>query len=201
MKGFAQVVLAVAIGLPAVVMGQQQPAAGRPQQPQFDYNYVEIGYDEADFDVRGAGDIDGDGLSVAGSFEINDEWHVFASYGTADLDFGIDLDRLALGAGYTFPLKQDIDLYGRVLYLDHEVDLPGPGNADDDGLGLQFRIRARVSSKVEVEGGAQYVDIGDSDLSLQASARYHFTQQFSAGIGLTLAGDADGIGINARFSF
>ena len=32
-------------------------------------------------------------------------------------------------------------------------------------------------------------------------ARYNFTEQFSAGIGITLAGDTDGIGINARYSF
>jgi len=36
---------------------------------------------------------------------------------------------------------------------------------------------------------------------VQASARYNFTEQFSAGIGITLAGDTDGIGINARYSF
>jgi hypothetical protein len=43
--------------------------------------------------------------------------------------------------------------------------------------------------------------VGDSDTSLQAGARYYFTDEFSAGIGLTFAGDTDGIGINARFSF
>ncbi len=59
----------------------------------------------------------------------------------------------------------------------------------------------RVSEEFEVEGGIQHVDVGDSDTSLQASARYHFTENFSAGIGLTFAGDTDGIGINARYSF
>jgi hypothetical protein len=36
---------------------------------------------------------------------------------------------------------------------------------------------------------------------LQAGARYHFSDAFSAGIGITFGGDADGIGINARFAF
>ena len=54
---------------------------------------------------------------------------------------------------------------------------------------------------MEVEGGLQYLDVGDSDTSLQASARYYFTKAFSAGVGVTFGGDADGIGINARFSF
>jgi hypothetical protein len=183
-----------------VVVAAQETQQGRPTEPQFEYTYVEIGYDETEFEV-GPGDIDGDGLTVSGSFELNNEWHVFASYGQADLDFGLDLDTFAIGAGYVYPLKSDIDLYGRVLYIDSEVDGPGPLNADDDGLGLQFRIRGRVSDELELEGGIQYVDVADSDTSLQAGARYHFSETFSAGIGLTFGGDADGIGINARFEF
>jgi hypothetical protein len=183
--------------LPAVGTAQQQA----PVQPPFSYSYVEIAYDESDFDVAGGGDIDGDGLTLSGSFEINDDWHAFASYGTADLDFGIDVDTWAIGAGYRYPLQDDIDLYGRVLYIDSAVDVPGPADPDEDGLGLQFRIRARINAELEVEGGIQHIDVGDSDTSLQAGARYYFTDEFSAGIGLTFAGDTDGIGINARFSF
>jgi hypothetical protein len=98
-------------------------------------------------------------------------------------------------------MESDIDLYGRVLYIDSEVDGPGPLDADDDGLGLQFRVRGRVSDELELEGGIQYVDVADSDTSFQASARYYFSDTFSAGIGLTFGGDADGLGINARFDF
>lgn len=181
---------------PAVSSAQD----ARPQEPQFNYSYVEIGYDENDYDV-GGGDIDGDGLTLSGSYEINDDWHVFASYGTSDLDFNIDIDTLAVGAGYVFPLRDDIDLYGRVLYINQDIDAPGAGDLDEDGLGLQFRIRAMVADELEVEGGIQYIDVGDNDTSLQIGARYYFTDQFSAGVGLTLAGDTDGIGINARFSF
>jgi hypothetical protein len=199
MNGVLRVLLGTAALVP-VVVAAQETQQGRPTEPQFEYTYVEIGYDETEFEV-GPGDIDGDGLTVSGSFELNNEWHVFASYGQADLDFGLDLDTFAIGAGYVYPLKSDIDLYGRVLYIDSEVDGPGPLNADDDGLGLQFRIRGRVSDELELEGGIQYVDVADSDTSLQAGARYHFSETFSAGIGLTFGGDADGIGINARFQF
>jgi hypothetical protein len=187
-----------ALLLPAFAAAQET----RPSEPEFEYTYVEIGYAETEFEVGGGvGDIDGDGMSVLGSFELNDEWHVVASYGQADLDFGFDIDTLTVGAGYVFPMESDIDLYGRVLYIDSEVDGPGPLDADDDGLGLQFRIRGRVSDELELEGGIQYIDVADSDTSLQASARYYFSETFSAGIGLTFGGDADGLGINARFEF
>ena len=197
MHGVTRALLITSVLLPALVTAQES----RPAKSSFNYTYVELAYDETDFDVGPGDDIDGDGLTLSGSFRLTDEWHLFAAYGQSDLDFGIDEDSYAIGAGYTFPLREDVDLYGRVLYIDQEIDLPGPANADEDGLGLQFRIRGRVSDKVEVEGGLQYLDVGDSDTSLQASARYYFTKAFSAGVGVTFGGDADGIGINARFSF
>ncbi len=199
MNGVSRALFAAALLLPALSQAQQQQTT-RPQSSQFNYSYVELSYDESDFEV-GGGDIDGDGLTLSGSFEINDDWHAFASFGNADLDLGVDVDTWALGAGYVFPLQDDIDLYGRVLYIDREADGPGGGGGEDDGLGLQFRIRALVTDELELEGGIQYVDVGDNDTSLQAGARYYFSEQFSAGIGLTFGGDTDGIGINARYSF
>jgi hypothetical protein len=198
MSRASQALLLAALAVPAVSMAQEA-ATARPQSAQFNYSYVELGYDETDFDL-GPVDVDGDGLTLAGSYEINDDWHVYASYGSADLDFGIDVDTWILGAGYVFPLKEDIDIYGRVLYIDTSVDA-GPAQVDDDGLGLQARIRARVTDEFELEGGLLYTDVSDTDTSLQASARYHFSESFSAALGITFAGDTDGIGISARYSF
>jgi hypothetical protein len=197
MNGVSRALLLTAIVLPALAAAQEPTT--RPQSPQFNYTYVELGYEELDFDL-GPVDVDGDGLKLSGSYEINDDWHVYASYGSYDLDFGIDIDEWTLGAGYVFPLKEDIDIYGRVLYIDQSADA-GPASADDDGLGLQARIRARVTDELELEGGIQYVDVSDTDTSLQAGARYHFSESFSAGIGITFAGDTDGMSINARYSF
>jgi hypothetical protein len=196
MNGVSRALFAVAALLPAVSQAQQAT-----QTQPFNYTYVELGYDETDFDLGGGPDIDGDGLTLSGSFEINEDWHAFASFANADLDFGIDVDTWALGAGYRYPLQDDLDVYGRVLYISTDVSGPGPGSADEDGLGLQARLRFRVSDEFEVEGGIQHLDVGNSDTALQASARYHFNRNFSAGIGLTFAGDTDSFGINARYSF
>lgn len=198
MNGTPRALLVTALSIPALCAAQDEP---RPAQPEFSYSYAEISYDETEFDIGGGvGEIDGDGFTLSGSYELTDEWHMYAAYGTSNLDFNIDLDTYVVGAGYVFPLKDDIDLYGRVLYIDQEVDT-NFGSADDDGLGLQFRMRARISEEFEFEGGIQYVDVADSDTSLLVSGRYHFTDAFSAGIGLTFGGDVDGIGVNARFTF
>jgi len=195
MNGLSRALLAAAVLLPTVATAQQ----ATPSQP-FNYSYVELGYDESDFRV-GPADIDGDGISLEGSFELTEDWHVVASYGAADLDNSIDVDTWAVGAGYRHPLKSNVDLYGRALYINSEVDVPGPADPDEDGLGLQLRIRALVNEDFEVEGGIQHIDVGDSDTSLQAGVRYHFNDKLSAGLGLTFAGDTDGLGLNARFSF
>jgi len=194
-NGVSRALLCTAFSLPA--FGQAQDA--RPESAEFNYTYLEVSYDEHDFDLGNAS-VDGDGITLSGSFELTDDWHIYTSYSQADLDFGIDVDTWAVGAGYVYPLKDGIDLYGRVLYVDQNVDA-GPANADDDGLAVQGRIRARINDQFELEGGLQYVDVSDSDISVQGSARYNFSDQFSAGIGITLAGDTDGISINARYSF
>jgi hypothetical protein len=198
MDGTTRALLVTALLVPALSAAQDEP---RPTQPAFGYSYVEIGYDETEFDIGSGREADADGLTLSGSYELTDEWHLYTAYGSIDLDdFNADVDTFVVGAGYVFPLKDDIDLYGRVLYIDQEVD-SNFGNVDDDGLGLQFRIRARITDEFEFEGGVQYVDVADSDTSLLVSGRYHFTDAFSAGIGLTFGGDVDGIGVNARFTF
>ena len=196
-KGVLGTVLACCALLPAI--GMAQPSS-KPQ-PQLSYTYVELSYDESDFDVAGARNVDGDGFTLAGSFRINDDWHAVASYGKDDLDFGINLRTWEIGAGYRYPVRDNVDLYGRVLYIRRNGNLGGPLNGDDDGLGLQFRVRGRLNQRVELEGGVQYFDVGRTDTSLHGSARYHFTKQLSAAVGLTLLGDHDGIGVSARYSF
>ena len=196
MNGVSRAVLvATVVLMPALSSAQQTSKSG------FDYNYAELSYDKHDFDVSRAPDnIDGDGFTLSGSFKVAEDWHVYASYGTANLDFGIGVDTWALGLGYNYSLKPNVDLYGRVLYIDQSAS-SGSFSSHDNGLGLQFRVRGRVNDKVEVEGGIQYLDVASSDTSLQGSVRYYFTRAFSAGVGVTFGGDQDGLGINARYSF
>jgi len=198
MNGVSRAVLVAAVLLlPALSSAQQ---ASTPARSGFDYNYAELSYDKHDVDLDRPSNIDGDGFTLSGSFKVGDDWHVYGSYGTVNADLGLNVDTWALGLGYNYALKPNIDLYGRVLYIDQSADAPG-FSEHDNGLGLQFRVRGRVNDKVEVEGGIQYLDVASSDTSLQASVRYYFTRAFSAGVGITFGGDQDGLGVNARYSF
>lgn len=184
-----RLLLAIALVLPAVAAAQQVT------RPPLSYTYAQFEYAETEFD--GA---DGDGFTLSGSYELTDVWHAYASYGTADLDGGVDVDTWAIGAGYRYAFRDDIDVYGRLLYLSADASGPG-GSADDSGLGIQVRARSRIRSEIEVEGGLQYVNLDDSDLSLQGEGRYYFSDEFSVHLGLTLGGDADGISIGVRLNF
>jgi hypothetical protein len=197
MNGVSRAVLVVAVLLPTLSSAQE---ASKSARSGFDYNFAELSYDKHDVDLDRPGNIDGDGFTLSGSVKLSDEWHLYASDSSANLDFGINLDTWTLGLGYSHSLKPNIDLYGRVLYIDSAADL-GATTSHDNGLGLQFRVRGRVNDKVEVEGGIQYIDVASSDTALQASVRYYFTRAFSAGVGVTFGGDADGLAINARYSF
>jgi len=195
---------AAALSLPALSIAQE-PAKPAPESKKpgstFSYSYVEMAYAKTDFEVSGApNNLDGDGFTLSGSARITDEWHFYAAYGTADLDYGINLDAWTLGVGYSHSIKPNIDWYGRVLYIDNSADL-GATTSHDNGLGLQFRIRGRINDKVEIEGGVQYTDVTRSDTALQASVRYYFARRFSAGVGVTLGGNTDGLAVNARLSF
>jgi len=191
------VVVATALLLPALSSAQE---ASKSARSGFDYNFAQLSYDKHDVDLDRPSNIDGDGFTLSGSFKVGGDWHVYGSYGTVNADFGLNVDTWALGLGYNYALKPNIDLYGRVLYIDQSAS-SGQFSEHDNGLGLQFRVRGRVNDKVEVEGGIQYLDVASSDTSLQASVRYYFSRELSAGVGITFGGDQDGLGVNVRYSF
>ena len=199
MNGVSRAVLvATVLLLPALSSAQE---ASKPATSGLDYNYAELSYDKHDFDISRAPDnIDGDGFTLSGSFKVGADWHVYASYGTANVDFGIDVNTWALGLGYSYSVKPNVDLYGRVLYIDQSAS-SGVFSAHDNGLGLQFRVRGRLNEKVELEGGIQYLDVASTDTSIQGFVRYYFSRALSAGLGLTFGGDQDGLGVNVRYSF
>ena len=78
-------------------------------------------------------DGDGDGYGIGGSFELNENWFIGASYSKADFDFGVDLTQLSLGAGYHVPLTDNTDFYGTLAFVRAEVSASGFPSVDDDG--------------------------------------------------------------------
>ncbi len=164
------------------------------------YNYIEAAY--LDTEIDDGLDVDGDGPALRGSFALNETFFVEAGYATQDFDFGIDLDRWTVGLGAHTPLTEQVDLIGRVSYVDAEIDT-NFGSADDDGFGLGVGLRGRVAEQFELEGGINYVDLDDAgdDTSLALGGRYYLTEQFAVGAGVEFGDDVTSWHLGARLQF
>lgn len=183
-----------------LVAGALMPIAALAQEGRLDYTYVEAAYVDTERDA-GPFDVDGDGLALKGSLSITDTVFVFADYNSYDYDFGLDATGYELGAGMRWGLKPELDLTADVAYVHAEVDLPGGGDFDDDGLGLGVGLRSRVHDQIEVQGGIRYVDLDDSDTFLTLGGRYYFTETVAVGLGLELNDDDTSWRLSIRAEF
>ena len=55
-----------------------------------DMNYTKFDVSLIDVELDGPVNVDGDGFSLGGSFEVSDRLHVFGEWQDQSLDFGID---------------------------------------------------------------------------------------------------------------
>ncbi len=172
---------------------------GFAQAEGFDYTYVEVGYISADFDTAGIS-IDGDGFGINGSYAITDDYYLFVGYSSLGFDFSIDLNQLAVGAGWHYGLSPTIDFVGTLAYLDAEVDSP-VGSISEDGFGIGIGVRGKLNSTFEWEAGIEYSDVGGSDTSFGVDGRYYFTDTVAAGAGITFDDDVTVYAIGMRLEF
>lgn len=168
------------------------------------YNFVEIGYQKAEFDDDfGGSSVDGDGYGISGSFEVGDSWFITASYGTLDFDFGVDLDQLSVGGGFYMNLSERVDFFAVVSYIRAEVSASGFGSADEDGYGVAVGMRGLVTDKVEVSGSISYADLGSGadGTAIGVEGLYSFTDNFALGLGIQTDDDITMYGVNGRLYF
>lgn len=175
-------------------------AQGADSASGLKYTFVEIGYGQTSIDNP---DIDGDGFGIGGSYALTDQFHLFAGYSTADLDFDIDATEFDVGFGFNTPLSDTIDVVASLSYVYVELDAPGVGSADDNGLGGGLGLRALVNPQIELFGGFQYIDLSDSgsDTSLGAGARYNINEQFAVGLAGSWSDDASSYTLTGRMHF
>lgn len=168
------------------------------------YNYVDVSYSQTEFDDF---NVDGDSIGIDGSFEINENFFAFASYGTGDLDDGfgnsVDIDELSAGVGYHMPLSGQVDLVTGLSYEYVDLSAPGFGSVDDNGFGLSIGLRFAATEQVELNAGIKYIDLSDSgdDTGFGIGGLYNFTENFSVGLAGSWTDDTSTYGIGGRFNF
>jgi len=164
------------------------------------YNYIEGSFNQVELDDSIV-DVDGDGFGIGGSFEVADQFHVFASFDTTDFDFDVDLDETKIGGGFHTSLSPNVDFVANLAWVRFDASGPG-GSIDDDGFGASIGLRAMAGSNVELAGAIEYVDIGDGDdTSINGEAWYNFSETFAVGLNVGLGDDITRYGIGARLYF
>ena len=165
-----------------------------------EYSFVEIGYQRIDLDVFNTS-VDGDAYTLGGSLELGDMWQAFASYGTAEFDFNVDLDEYAIGGGFHGSLSPTSDFVLNLAYIRAEAS-NRVASADDDGFGISIGVRNMITPKVELAGFVNYVDVGnDDDYGFTGRAWYFLTEQFAVGANVGLTDDVTRYGIAGRLFF
>ena len=167
---------------------------------EFDYDFFQLSYGNIEFDDI---NVDGDGFGLAGSYSINEDFHVFAGYEAAGLDFGIDATTIGAGLGWHTTLSPVVDLVASVSYQYIELDAPGGSNADDNGLGLGLGLRFAASELLELNAGISYVDLSDSgdDTGFGIGGLYSFTEAFALGLSAAWSDNATSYTLAGRFYF
>ena len=149
----------------------------------FDYTFVDAGFVNTEVDV-GPFNVDGDGIGIQGSFAIQDNLQIVASYTDIDYDFGVDGSVLTVGLGFNTGLNDNLDFVADISYVDAEVS-SGLASADETGYEIGAGIRARTGQKVELEAGLSYIDLDSSDTVLKVGGRYYFSDAFALSAGFS----------------
>jgi hypothetical protein len=181
------------------------------------WTYLEAGYVQVDADASAGvenpkhdlvGEVSTDsdsGFYLGGAWAVAKRWHVFATYeeGSQDAelkgtipdgeftnDGDLDLIRLRIGVGYTLPMSDRWDLYGRLSFdyseadslgfarrsaLDpSDFDVPGlPGDdADDQGIGAELGLRLDLPSRLDAAAWLRYTSVGELGFERDYSAEF-----------------------------
>lgn len=171
---------------------------------EFDYNFLSLGYQRATLD-NGAFDVDGDGIGLNGSLEINESFFVFGGYGMTEYEeagIEVDADTLRIGLGWHTALSNEVDFTAGLSY--EYIDLSALGvSVDDNGIGLGVGLRYAASDTIEINGGVDYVDYSDGgdDTTFGLGLLYGISDNVDLGVNGRWGDDASAYGISGRFYF
>lgn len=183
---------------------------GMAQATDLNYDYVEVGYAEVDFD-----DFDEDltGFYIRGSFLLAEQIYLFGGYADGETDSFNAFDgrgRLestgyTLGVGYRYGVGNQTDFTFGAAFERAEIEGKGGlsflGSDSENGYSLSVGLRHLVTPQVELGANVAYVDIGDDDTILTLGGLFHITELVAVGLAYFVGSDADGFEGGVRFKF
>jgi hypothetical protein len=176
-------------------------AAFAPGVVLADMNYTNLEVNYLDLDVGEGVSVNGDGFEIGGSWELNDQFHLFGSWQDQSLDFGIDGRTLEIGAGWSHGFSDKLDFVGTLSMVDAELEAGGV-TASDDAIALGGGIRSRLGDSFELEAGLKYVDFDSgSDTGISVGGRYYFNDSMALGASMDSNDNADTLRLGFRWEF
>lgn len=158
------------------------------------YNYVDLSY--VSYDALGT---PGAGFGVAGSFEVNPNINVVASYMAPDFS-GTTISMIKLGAAYHAPIDDKMDWFAMMDY--RSADAGGTGVS---GYALSGGTRMAASDDLEMELSLGYANYdGFSGIIFGLGAVYKVSDQMGVSFGYESDTEAfgwSGFKIGARMNF
>ncbi|TAH38175.1 MAG: hypothetical protein EYC70_06015 [Planctomycetota bacterium] len=173
-------------------------AVAPPQEtkPAFSYSYVELGYLLLDSDGL---DETVQGWRATGSFDFLFGSFLQATYTDAS-DSGEDYNEARLGVGYHLTLSSSLDLFGIASYA--RQDLDGSNVDDVDGGGaLVAGARYLLTSRIELNGQLEWVNLDESDGGAGVGARYYLTDYISFGANVRFLDNDEELLLGVRLQF
>jgi hypothetical protein len=175
------------------LFGAVMAALAVPSLALADMNYTNLEVNYLDLDAG----VGGDGFEIGGSWELNDQFHLFGSWQDQSYDGGFDGETLELGGGWSHGFSDTLDFVATLSFLDAEIEGSG-----DDGLALGGGIRSRLGDSFEVDAGLKYVDFDSgSDTGIQLGGRYYFNDSMALGASLDAYDDVDTFRLGFRWEF
>ena len=176
-------------------------APGAALADELRYSDFEVSWTNVSLDA-GPIDVDGDGLAIEGSYELNKKIFLFGEYADQSYDFGIDGNGLELGAGLHHELSKNLDFVGTLSYLDQEVKAAGV-SADDNGFGIGGGIRTWLGTKFQLDAMLKWVDFDEagSDTGVSVDGRFYFTPKLALSFGTNMTDDVNTMRVGFRAEF
>jgi hypothetical protein len=169
-------------------------------QPQ--WTYAQAGYFSTDREENTSGE---DGYELAGSIEFAQKWHAQLRYHDAEDETNVDSDGYRITVGAHPAVSDQTQLIADITYFDFSVD--GTPDVDTDGYGVGVGARSNITDAVELIGEIWWVESetdndpnDDTDFFAEVGGRYHWTQNLSTGILLTLD-SSDEVLFDVRWTF
>ena len=177
------------------------------QAGEIKYNYVEAGYNNADF----LGD-NGTGFYGEGSFAFNEKFYGTVSYRSAtndDLGIDVSLDETVVNLGYRMSTSDKVDFIAEVGYVNVGLDIEDIASDNADGYRVAAGFRGMLAPKFEASIKGYYTDLGGENGGGEFGARvggvFHINQTWGivGSFDTTELGDESintwGLGVRASF--